>query len=216
MIKIKNVYHSYGNLEVLKGVDLEINKGDITSIVGESGVGKTTLLQLLGGLDTIQKGEIEINERVINNFSKEELTTFRNQEIGFIFQFHNLLAEFTAIENICLPAFISGVKEADAKRKAFELLEILGIKERAHHKPNELSGGEKQRIAVARSLINSPSIILADEPTGNLDTKNSDALYKLFIELNKNLNQTFVIITHNNKLAELANYKFQLQDGKIM
>tara|TARA_B100000902_G_C27311277_1_gene918568 strand:+ start:570 stop:1220 length:651 start_codon:yes stop_codon:yes gene_type:complete len=216
MIKVNNIHHSYGNLKVLEGINFNINKGDFVSIVGSSGAGKTTLLHLIGTLDKIQKGEIEINGKIINNLSDKNLAIFRNQEIGFIFQFHNLLQEFTALENIYLPALIYGESLNIAEKKAIEILKILNLQNRSNHKPNELSGGEKQKIAVARALINKPSIILADEPTGNLDSKNSDELYKLFLRLNSELEQTFLIITHNPTLSNLADYKLKIKDGKII
>ncbi|MAW21011.1 MAG: lipoprotein-releasing system ATP-binding protein LolD [Flavobacteriales bacterium] len=216
MIKAKNIHYSYGNLKVLKGVNLHINKGEFVSIVGASGAGKTTLLQLLGTLDNIQEGSLEINGQEIHNLSEKEIAFFRNQEIGFVFQFHNLLAEFTALENVCLPAYISGSNKNKAKEKGLELLNLLGIKERANHKPDELSGGEQQRVAVARALINSPSIVLADEPSGNLDSKNAEELHSLFLRLNQEMQQTFVIITHNNTLANLASRKLEIKDGKII
>tara|TARA_B100001758_G_C18416520_1_gene620345 strand:+ start:1245 stop:1895 length:651 start_codon:yes stop_codon:yes gene_type:complete len=216
MIKAKNIHYSYGNLKVLKGVNLHINKGEFVSIVGASGAGKTTLLQLLGTLDNIQEGSLEINGKIVNNLSEKEISFFRNQEIGFVFQFHNLLAEFTALENVCLPAYISARNKIKAKAKGLELLNLLGLKERANHKPDELSGGEQQRVAVARALINSPSIILADEPSGNLDSKNAEELHSLFLKLNKEMQQTFVVITHNDKLANLASRKLVMKDGKII
>ena len=216
MIKAKNIYYSYGELEVLKGVNLDIKKGEFVSIVGASGAGKTTLLQLLGGLEKIQKGTIVVNNNNLDLLTENSLANFRNQEIGFVFQFHNLLTEFTALENIFLPALIAGTTEKKAKKKACELLETLNMIERKDHKPDELSGGEQQRIAVARALINSPSIILADEPSGNLDSKNADELHNLFLRLNKEMNQTFLVITHNNKLADLANRKIEMKDGKII
>jgi len=216
MIKVKNIHYSYGNLEVLKGVDLHIKKGEFVSIVGASGAGKTTLLQLLGTLDNLQVGSIEINGSQLKTLSEKDLATFRNQEIGFVFQFHNLLAEFTALENVCLPAFLAGTKKNEAENKGIELLTLLGIEDRQNHKSDELSGGEQQRVAVARALINSPAIILADEPSGNLDSKNADELHNLFLKLNKDMEQTFVVITHNNTLANLASRKLEIHDGKII
>ena len=216
MIKADNIYYSYGNLEVLKGVNLHIKKGEFVSITGASGAGKTTLLQLLGTLDEIQKGSLIINNKEVNTLSQKELASFRNKEIGFVFQFHNLLVEFTALENVCLPAFIGGTDKKKAKQKGLELLALLGLTGRANHKPDELSGGEKQRVAVARALINSPSIILADEPSGNLDSKNAEELHNLFLKLNKELGQTFVIITHNKELANLGSKKLEMKDGKII
>ena len=216
MIKAKDIYYSYGELEVLKEVNLDVKKGEFVSIVGASGAGKTTFLQLLGGLEKIQKGTIEINGNNLDALSENSLANFRNQEIGFVFQFHNLLTEFTALENIFLPALIAGKSEKKAKQKAYELLETLNMIERKNHKPDELSGGEQQRIAVARALINSPSIILADEPSGNLDSRNANELHNLFLRLNKEMNQTFLVITHNNNLANLANRKIEMKDGKII
>jgi lipoprotein-releasing system ATP-binding protein len=216
MIKAKNIKYAYGNLEVLKGVDLHIKKGEFVSIVGASGAGKTTLLQLLGTLDNVQEGEIEIGGKLINTLSEKALAKFRNQEIGFVFQFHNLLVEFTALENVCLPAFIAGLSKKEAEKKGTDLLKLLGLENRKNHKPNELSGGEQQRVAVARALINSPSIILADEPSGNLDSKNAEELHNLFLKLNKDLGQTFVIITHNKELANLGSRTIEMKDGKII
>jgi len=216
MIEAKQIKYSYGNLEVLKGVDLQIKKGEFVSIVGASGAGKTTLLQLLGTLDNIQSGTLKIRGKELNTLSQKELAQFRNQEIGFVFQFHNLLNEFTALENVCLPSYINGTNKKEAEQKGLEILELLGLKDRAEHKPDELSGGEQQRVAVARALINSPSILLADEPSGNLDSKNADDLHQLFIKLNTELEQTFVVITHNSKLADLAHRKLEMKDGKII
>ena len=216
MINAKNIQYSYGNLKVLKGVNLNINKGEFVSITGASGAGKTTLLQLLGTLDDVQTGSLTINNKEVNTLNQKELANFRNKEIGFVFQFHNLLVEFTALENICLPAFISGIDRKKAEEKGLELLALLGLSDRANHKPDELSGGEQQRVAVARALINSPSIILADEPSGNLDSKNAEELHNLFLKLNKELGQTFVIITHNKELANLGSRKLEMKDGKII
>jgi lipoprotein-releasing system ATP-binding protein len=216
MINAKNIQYSYGNLKVLKGVNLNINKGEFVSITGASGAGKTTLLQLLGTLDDVQTGSLTINNKEVNTLNQKELANFRNKEIGFVFQFHNLLVEFTALENICLPAFISGIDRKKAEEKGLELLALLGLSNRADHKPDELSGGEQQRVAVARALINSPSIILADEPSGNLDSKNATELHNLFLKLNKELGQTFVIITHNEELANLGSRKLEMKDGKII
>ena len=216
MIEAKQIKYSYGKLEVLKGVDLQIKKGEFVSIVGASGAGKTTLLQLLGTLDNIQSGTLKIRGKELNTLSQKELAQFRNQEIGFIFQFHNLLNEFTALENVCLPSYINGTNKKEAEQKGLEILELLGLKDRAEHKPDELSGGEQQRVAVARALINSPSILLADEPSGNLDSKNADDLHQLFLKLNTELEQTFVVITHNSKLADLAHRKLEMKDGKII
>lgn len=216
MIKINNLYHSYDNIKVLDGINLEINKSEIISVLGKSGAGKTTLLNLIGTLDTIQDGEIFINGKLINNLSLKELYKLRNEEIGFVFQFHNLLPEFTALENICLPAFIKGITKKEAEKKAYELLKKLDLTNRAQHKPNQLSGGEKQKISICRALINSPSFVLADEPTGNLDSHNTEIIYKLFQKLNNEFGYTFVIITHNNNFASIGNKKVLMQDGKII
>ena len=216
MIKANNIQYAYGNLEVLKGVNLHIKKGEFVSITGASGAGKTTLLQLLGTLDEVQTGSLIINNKEVNTLNQKELANFRNKEIGFVFQFHNLLVEFTALENVCLPAFIAGTDRKMAEQKGLELLDLLGLTDRANHKPDELSGGEQQRVAVARALINSPSIILADEPSGNLDSKNAEELHNLFLKLNKELGQTFVIITHNKELANLGSRKLEMKDGKII
>jgi lipoprotein-releasing system ATP-binding protein len=216
MIKANNIQYAYGNLEVLKGVNLHIKKGEFVSISGASGAGKTTLLQLLGTLDEVQTGSLIINNKEVNTLNQKELANFRNKEIGFVFQFHNLLVEFTALENVCLPAFIGGTDKKQAEEKGMELLALLGLTDRANHKPDELSGGEQQRVAVARALINSPSIILADEPSGNLDSKNAEELHNLFLKLNKELGQTFVIITHNKELANLGSRKLEMKDGKII
>lgn len=218
MIKASNIQKFYGNLQVLKGVDLHIKAGEIVSIVGASGAGKTTLLQILGTLDK-QSNESDstliINNIGVTNLRDKELARFRNEHIGFIFQFHQLLPEFTALENVCIPAFIKGTSKPEAEKNALELLEFLGLSERTSHKPNELSGGEQQRVAVARALINSPSIIYADEPSGNLDTESADNLHKLFFELRDKLGQTFVIVTHNEELADLADRKLTMVDGLI-
>ena len=216
MIQANNIHYSYDNLKVLKGVDLNIEKGEFVSIVGASGAGKTTLLQLLGTLDNMQAGSLIINNKEINKLNQKELAKFRNKEIGFVFQFHNLLNEFTALENICLPAYINGIPKKDAERKGLELLNLLGLSNRTEHKTDELSGGEQQRVAVARALINSPSILLADEPSGNLDSKNADELHQLFLKLNKEQGQTIVVITHNDVLADLADRKLEMKDGKII
>ena len=216
MIKANNIYYSYGSLEVLKGVNLQIKKGEFISITGASGAGKTTLLQILGTLDKVQKGSLIINNKELITLNQKELANFRNKEIGFVFQFHNLLAEFTALENVCLPAFIAGTDKKKAEEKGLKLLSLLGLIDRVNHKPDELSGGEQQRVAVARALINSPSIILADEPSGNLDSKNAEELHNLFIKLNNDLGQTFVIITHNKELAKLGSRQLEMKDGKII
>jgi len=218
MIKASNIQKIYGKLQVLKGVDLHIKAGEIVSIVGASGAGKTTLLQILGTLDK-QSNESDsalvINNIEVTNLKDKELARFRNEHIGFIFQFHQLLPEFTALENVCIPAFIKGTSKPDAEKRALELLEFLGLSERTSHKPNELSGGEQQRVAVARALINNPAIIYADEPSGNLDTESADTLHKLFFELRDKFGQTFVIVTHNEELADLADRKLTMVDGLI-
>lgn len=216
MLIAKGITKSYDQLQILKGIDLEIASAEVVSIVGSSGAGKTTLLQILGTLDRPDAGEVLIDG--INPFtlSANKLSAFRNQHIGFIFQFHQLLPEFTAAENIALPALIKGVNLNDAKKDAMKLLSILGLENRADHKPNEISGGEQQRIAVARSLINRPKVIFADEPSGNLDSKNSEELHKLFFQLRDEFQQTFVIVTHNEKLAAMTDRKLQMADGNLL
>jgi len=218
MIQATNIQKFYGNLQVLKGVDLHVRKSEVVSIVGPSGAGKTTLLQILGTLD-IQSNKIEsrllINDVNVTDLSDKELAKFRNEHIGFIFQFHQLLPEFTALENVCIPAFIKKTPKNEAEKRAKELLEFLGLSHRTHHKPSELSGGEQQRVAVARALINNPSIIFADEPSGNLDSESADNLHKLFFELRDKFGQTFVIVTHNKQLADLADRKLTMVDGLI-
>ena len=216
MIKANNIHLSYGSLHVLKGVDLHVKQGEIVSIIGVSGAGKTTLLQILGTLDKADNGSLIINGKQINNLSEKQLANFRNLNIGFVFQSHNLLVEFTALENVCIPAYIAGKNRKEAEKKAKEILSTLGLVDRLNHKPNELSGGEQQRVAVARAFINSPDIILADEPSGNLDSKNSKELHQLLIKLNKDLGQTFVIVTHNIELANMATRKLEIVDGKII
>ncbi|WP_027379455.1 ABC transporter ATP-binding protein [Chryseobacterium daeguense] len=221
MIKARNIHKSYGNLEVLKGVDIHIKTGEVVSIVGESGAGKSTLLQILGTLDqpTSSKQfdtEITIAGESFINMNDKQLSKFRNQNIGFVFQFHQLLPEFTALENVLLPTKIAGANEKEAIEKAYALFEDLRIEQRLHHKPNQMSGGEAQRVAVARALINSPKIIFADEPTGNLDSRNADDLHRLFFDLRDKYNQTFVIVTHNPKLAEITDRKLVMKDGMII
>ncbi len=215
IILARNIFKSYNDLHVLKGIDIEINKGEIVSIVGSSGAGKTTLLQIIGTLDKPSSGEIIINDINITSLKDKELSEFRNKHIGFVFQFHHLLPEFTALENVCIPAFIARKSKAEAETRAKELLGFLGLSERINHKPKELSGGEQQRVAVARALINNPSIILADEPSGNLDSENAKELHKLFLKLRDTYNQTFVIVTHNFELAEIADRKVTIKDGII-
>ena len=216
MIEIKNITKSFGSLQVLKGISLHINKGEVVSIVGPSGAGKTTLLQIMGTLDKPDQGEIIIDGTNVSSMSTKKLSDFRNRHIGFIFQFHQLLPEFTAIENIMIPAFIAGKSHREAKKKAEELLSFMGLTDRAMHKPNELSGGEKQRVAVARALINSPAVILADEPSGSLDTKNKEELHQLFFDLRDKFGQTFVIVTHDEELARITDRTIHLKDGQII
>jgi len=215
MIQAKNISKKYGDLEVLKGVNLEVKAGEIISIVGASGAGKTTLLQILGTLDRADAGSLRINNTEINELSRNQLAAFRNKHIGFIFQFHHLLPEFTALENICIPGFISGKGKKEAELRARHLIEILGVAGRAEHKPSQLSGGEQQRVAVARSLMNKPAVIFADEPSGNLDSANADQLHHLFFDLRKELNQTFVIVTHNKDLAAMADRTLTMVDGRF-
>ena len=216
MITAKNVSKSYGNLQVLKDINLEIKKGEVISIVGASGAGKTTLLQILGTLDKADNGVIKINDQEINNFRKRELAEFRNKNIGFVFQFHHLLPEFTTLENTCMPAFIGGKKRKDSEEEARKILDRLGLSNRLDHKPNELSGGEQQRVAVARALINKPVLILADEPSGNLDSASAKSLHELFFKLREEFDQTFVIVTHNEGLANMADRKLTIKDGTII
>lgn len=216
MIKVDSVYKSYGKLDVLKGVSLHINTGEIVSIVGASGAGKTTLLHIIGTLDKADMGSLEINDIKIASLNDKKLAEFRNKNIGFVFQFHHLLPEFTALENICIPAFIAGISKIKAEKKAMELLSLLGLTERIHHKPSELSGGEQQRVAVVRALINNPAVILADEPSGNLDSTTAKDLHQLFFTLREKLNQTFVIVTHNGELANMADRKLIMKDGIII
>ncbi len=216
MIKVSSVTKSFGSLQVLKGVDLEIQQGEIVSIVGASGAGKTTLLQLIGTLDNPDSGNINFLDTNINALSKKELARFRNKNIGFVFQFHHLLPEFTALENVCIPGYLSNTPKKEVEERAAELLEMLGLKDRINHKPSELSGGEQQRVSVARALINNPSVILADEPSGNLDSQNAEELHNLFFSLRDKFNQTFVIVTHNNILSNMSDRKLVMKDGVII
>lgn len=216
MINIQGITKSFGNLQVLKGIDLHIGKGEIVSIVGPSGAGKTTLLQIIGTLDRPDSGSITVDGINVSGLSTNKLSDFRNRHIGFVFQFHQLLPEFTALENIMIPAFIAGKGRSEAKTRAEELLQFLGLADRANHKPNELSGGEKQRVAVARALVNEPAVILADEPSGSLDTKNKAELHQLFFDLRDKFGQTFVIVTHDEQLAAITDRTIHMKDGLLM
>ncbi|AXO79120.1 ABC transporter ATP-binding protein [Olleya aquimaris] len=219
MIKAKNIHKYYGDLHVLKGVDVHIKKGEIVSVVGASGAGKTTLLQILGTLDFIEnkkESQLEINGKDITGLTEKQLAQFRNHHIGFIFQFHQLLPEFTAVENVCIPAYIKGTNKNEAENRAKELLDFLGLSHRYNHKPSELSGGEQQRVAVARALVNNPELIFADEPSGNLDSESAENLHNLFFKLRDQFGQTFVIVTHNKTLANLADRKLTMVDGNII
>lgn len=215
MIHLRNITKSFGQLQVLKGIDLDISKGEIVSIVGPSGAGKTTLLQIMGTLDKPDTGTVEIDGVDTSRMSQKRLSRFRNQKIGFVFQFHQLLPEFTALENIMIPAFIGGMGKKEAKARAEELLAFMGLSDRAQHKPNELSGGEKQRVAVARALVNNPAVVMADEPSGSLDTKNKEELHQLFFDLRERFGQTFVIVTHDEGLANLTDRTIHMRDGQI-
>jgi len=215
MIQANGIYKSFGSVDVIKGIDLQIDNGEIVTIVGASGAGKSTLLQIIGTLEKADKGEVLFDGKNVCKMNSKTLAAFRNKNIGFVFQFHHLLPEFTALENICIPAFIAGVSKKDATEKAMQLLEYLKLTNRADHKPSMLSGGEQQRIAVARALINKPAVILADEPSGNLDSQNAKELHELFFKLREKTGQTFVIVTHNNELARMADRTLTIKDGKI-
>lgn len=212
----RDIYKSYGEVSVLNGVNLSVNRSEIVSIVGASGAGKTTLLQIAGTLDRPDKGNIEINGEEISNLGNKKLAAFRNQHVGFIFQFHHLLPEFTALENVCIPGFIAKTPAKQAEIRAEELLELLGLSHRRSHKPAALSGGEQQRVAVARALVNNPALVFADEPSGNLDSSNAEELHRLFFNLRDQLGQTFIIVTHNEDLAQMADRKLTMKDGKII
>lgn len=216
MIRAENIHKSFEGLKVLKGVSLNIKEGEIVSIVGSSGAGKSTLLQILGTLAQSDRGSLEINGKTIHDLNASHLSAFRNEEIGFIFQAHHLLPEFTALENVCLPSWIKGTTTNKAEKRAVEILSSLGLNDRLHHKPMELSGGEQQRVAVARALINKPAVVFADEPSGNLDTTSAKALHELFFELRDQYNQTFVIVTHNRELAEMSDRMLEIKDGVII
>ncbi|MBR4176242.1 MAG: ABC transporter ATP-binding protein [Bacteroidales bacterium] len=215
MIQVQNIFKSYGTLQVLKNVSLEIRQGEVVSIVGASGAGKTTLLQIMGTLDRPDSGTVRIKDTDITRLSERELSRFRNQNIGFVFQFHNLLPEFTALENVCMPALIGGKTMEQAKPEAMSLLEFLNLADRASHKPSELSGGEQQRVAVARALMNNPAVVLADEPSGNLDSVHARELHELFFKLRDHYRQTFVIVTHNRELAEMSDRQITIKDGGV-
>ncbi|MBL1411337.1 ABC transporter ATP-binding protein [Sphingobacterium faecale] len=215
MLKATDIHKSFGSLAILKGVDIEVQRGEIVSIVGASGAGKSTFLHIIGTLDKADKGELFINDTAIHTLSANEMSAFRNKHIGFVFQFHHLLPEFTALENICIPAFINGTSKQKAEAKGMELLDILGVTERAHHKPSQLSGGEQQRVSVARALINNPSLVLADEPSGNLDSENAASLHQLFFNLRDSMNQTFIIVTHNEELASISDRTIHMRDGLV-
>jgi lipoprotein-releasing system ATP-binding protein lolD len=216
MIQLQGITKSFGSLQVLRGIDLNIDKGEIVSIVGPSGAGKTTLLQIMGTLDAPDSGTVTIDGTLVSRMKEKELSAFRNKHIGFVFQFHQLLPEFTALENVMIPAFIAGVGQKEATTSALELLEFMGLTDRAEHKPNELSGGEKQRVAVARALINHPAVILADEPSGSLDTHNKEELHQLFFDLRNRFGQTFVIVTHDEGLAQITDRTVHMVDGEIV
>ena len=216
MLSAAGIHKKYGTLEVLKGVDISINKGEVVSIVGSSGAGKSTLLHILGSLDNADSGKIFLNNQRIDQLSGKKLAAFRNTHIGFVFQFHHLLPEFTALENVCIPGWIAGKKNKEIETRAIELLNILGLKDRMENKPQQLSGGEQQRVAVARALINNPSIVMADEPTGNLDSTHATELHELFLDLRNRFNQTFLIVTHNDELAQKSDRVLHMKDGKMV
>jgi len=216
VIQASGIYKSYGQLNVLRGVDINIKKGEVVSIVGRSGAGKSTLLHILGTLDTADRGDLIINEVEVSKLSRKKLAAFRNQQIGFIFQFHHLLPEFTALENVCIPGFIQQMTPRSAEKRAKELLDYLGLKDRLTHKPNQLSGGEQQRVAVARALMNQPAVVFADEPSGNLDSTTSKELHDLIFKLRDDFQQSFVIVTHNEELASLSDRRLEMEDGKLI
>ncbi len=216
MLTGKNIHKRYGTVEVLRGVDIDIKKGEIVSIVGSSGAGKSTLLHILGTLDEADKGTVELNSAKVSSLQGRKLADFRNRNIGFVFQFHHLLPEFTALENVCIPGWLAGRRRKEVEEKAKELLSLLGLSERLENKPNQMSGGEQQRVAVARALINNPAIVFADEPTGNLDSSNAKELHQLFFDLRNKFNQTFLIVTHNEELAQLSDRVLHMKDGKII
>lgn len=216
MIKTNNINKTYGNLHVLKDINLEVTPCEIVTLVGASGAGKTTLLQIIGTLDSPDSGQVWINDKLTTEMNDKALCEFRNKEIGFVYQFHHLFSEFTALENVMMPALIGGQSRKDAEEKAKELLDVMHLYERANHKPNQLSGGEQQRVAIARALVNSPSVILADEPSGNLDSKNAMELHEYFFKLRETYKQTFLIVTHNEELARMSDRKIEMQDGKII
>ncbi len=215
MIEVKGIHKSFGKLEVLKGINLSVKRGEVVAIVGASGAGKSTLLHIIGTIDKADSGTVVIDNTEVLKLKDKQLATFRNRKIGFVFQFHHLLPEFDALENVCIPAFISGQSRKSAEKQALEILDFMGLSERAHHKPGELSGGEQQRVAIARALINSPAVVLMDEPSGNLDSKSSQTLHKLFFDLRDKFGQTFVIVTHNKELAEMTDRILTIKDGII-
>jgi len=216
MLSGKNIHKRYGTVEVLRGVDIDIKQGEIASIVGSSGAGKSTLLHILGTLDKADSGRVELNGAEVSSLQGKKLADFRNKNIGFVFQFHHLLPEFTALENVCIPGWLAGKKKKEVEKKAEELLKVLGLADRLDNKPNQMSGGEQQRVAVARALINNPAIVLADEPTGNLDSANAKELHQLFFDLRNQFHQTFLIVTHNEELAQLSDRVLHMKDGKIV